>query len=35
MHWTPYKYWTKLRNLTRVITAVGEMYSGADRFVRG
>lgn len=29
MHWTPYKYWTKLRNLTRVITAVGEMYSPA------
>ena len=29
MHWTPYKYWSKLRNLTRVITAAGEMYSPA------
>ncbi|HHT33434.1 MAG TPA: hypothetical protein GX018_00200 [Bacteroidales bacterium] len=29
MHWTPYKYWEKLRNITRVITAVGGMYSPA------
>ncbi|MBZ4651342.1 MAG: pulmonis MnuA nuclease-like [Proteiniphilum sp.] len=29
MHWRPYKYWEKLRNLTRVITAVGEMHSPA------
>ncbi len=25
MRWTPWKYWEKLRNITRVITAVGEM----------
>jgi endonuclease/exonuclease/phosphatase family metal-dependent hydrolase len=25
MHWTSRKYWEKLRNITRVITAVGEM----------
>jgi predicted extracellular nuclease len=25
MKWTDYKYWTKLRNITRVITAIGEM----------
>lgn len=29
MRWTPYRYWEKLRNLTRVITAVGEMYAPA------
>lgn len=29
MRWTPYKYWEKLRNLTRVITAIGEMDSPA------
>lgn len=29
MRWTPYKYWEKLRNITRVITAVGEMQSPA------
>ncbi len=29
MHWTPRKYREKLRNITRVITAVGEMYPPA------
>ena len=29
MRWTPYKYWEKLRNITRVITAVGEIYPPA------
>jgi exonuclease III len=29
MRWTPWKYWEKLRNITRVITAVGEMQSPA------
>lgn len=29
MHWTPYRYWEKQRNITRVITAVGEMESPA------
>lgn len=29
MRWTPRKYWEKLRNITRVITAVGEMQSPA------
>lgn len=29
MRWTPYKYWEKLRNITRVITAVGGMQSPA------
>lgn len=29
MHWTPWKYWTKLRNITSVITAVGGMHSPA------
>lgn len=29
MHWTPWKYWEKLRNITRVITAVGGMHSPA------
>ncbi len=29
MHWTPWKYWEKLRNITRVITAVGGMQSPA------
>jgi len=29
MRWTPYKYWQKQRNITRVITAVGEMYPPA------
>lgn len=29
MKWNDYKYWTKLRNITRVITAVGEMESPA------
>ncbi len=29
MRWTPWKYWEKLKNITRVITAVGEMYSPA------
>ena len=29
MRWTPYKYWSKLRNITRVITAIGEMYAPA------
>lgn len=29
MRWTPYRYWEKQRNITRVITAVGEMYSPA------
>lgn len=29
MRWTPRKYWEKLRNITRVITAVGEMESPA------
>lgn len=27
MHWTPWKYWEKQKNITRVITAVGGMYS--------
>ncbi len=27
--WTPWKYWGKMRNITRVITAVGEMRSPA------
>lgn len=29
MRWNDYKYWTKLRNITRVITAIGEMESPA------
>lgn len=29
MRWTSWKYWEKLRNITRVITAVGEMQSPA------
>ena len=29
MRWTPNKYWQKQRNITRVITAVGEMYPPA------
>ncbi|MDO5523123.1 MAG: endonuclease/exonuclease/phosphatase family protein [Bacteroidia bacterium] len=29
MNWTPWKYWEKLRNITRVITAVGGMQSPA------
>ena len=29
MRWTPRKYWEKLRNITRVITAVGGMQSPA------
>jgi len=29
MHWTPWKYWEKLRNITRVITALGGMQSPA------
>lgn len=29
MQWTPWKYWEKLKNITRVITAVGEMQSPA------
>jgi len=29
MHWTPWKYWEKLRSITRVITAVGGMQSPA------
>lgn len=29
MNWQPWKYWEKLRNISRVITAVGEMYSPA------
>lgn len=29
MRWTNYKYWEKLRNITRVITAVGGMQSPA------
>ncbi len=29
MKWNDYKYWTKLRNITRVITAIGEMESPA------
>lgn len=29
MRWTPWKYWEKLRNITRVITAVGGMRSPA------
>jgi Predicted extracellular nuclease len=29
MNWTPWKYWEKLRNITRVVTAVGEMQSPA------
>lgn len=29
MQWTPWKYWNKLRNITRVITAVGGMQSPA------
>lgn len=29
MRWTPRKYWEKQRNITRVITAVGEMESPA------
>lgn len=29
MRWTPWKYWEKLRNITQVITAVGEMQSPA------
>ena len=29
MNWTPRKYWDKLRNITRVITAVGGMQSPA------
>ena len=29
MRWTPWKYWEKLKNITRVITAVGEMQSPA------
>lgn len=29
MRWTPWKYWEKLRNITRVITAVGGMQSPA------
>lgn len=29
MHWTPWKYWEKQKNITRVITAVGEMHAPA------
>lgn len=29
MHWSPWKYWEKLRDITRVITAVGGMQSPA------
>lgn len=29
MNWTPWKYWEKLKNITRVITAVGGMQSPA------
>lgn len=29
MHWTPWKYWEKQRDITRVITAVGGMESPA------
>lgn len=29
MRWTPWKYWEKLRDITRVVTAVGEMQSPA------
>lgn len=29
MRWTPWKYWEKLRNITRVITAIGGMQSPA------
>lgn len=29
MQWTPWKYWEKHRNITRVVTAVGGMYSPA------
>lgn len=29
MRWTPWKYWEKQKNITRVITAVGEMHSPA------
>lgn len=29
MKWNDYKYWSKLRNITRVITAIGEMESPA------
>lgn len=29
MKWTPWKYWEKLKNITRVITAVGGMQSPA------
>ncbi len=29
MNWQPWKYWEKLRNITRVITAIGGMYSPA------
>ncbi|MEA5129028.1 MAG: hypothetical protein VB074_12655 [Proteiniphilum sp.] len=29
VRWTPWKYWEKLRNITRVITAVGGMQSPA------
>ena len=29
MKWKPWRYWEKLRNITRVITAVGGMYSPA------
>lgn len=29
MRWTPWKYWEKLRNITRVITAAGGMQSPA------
>ncbi|MDR0333954.1 MAG: endonuclease/exonuclease/phosphatase family protein [Dysgonamonadaceae bacterium] len=29
MNWTPWKYWEKQRNITRVITAVGGMHSPA------
>lgn len=29
MRWTPYRYWEKQKNITRVITAVGEMQSPA------
>lgn len=29
MKWNSYKYWTKLKNITRVLTAIGEMESPA------
>lgn len=29
MNWQPWKYWKKLRNITRIITAIGGMYSPA------